>query len=71
MFGTTNKKINKNGSQLSIEPPKSKLVSLAPQPKRVYRQDPSSIVKVYNNQIDPKKYVNQFSGRRKKTENGT
>lgn len=69
MFAPPNKKSHNIVSQISIEPPKSKAAAISTHPKKIKRKDGEKIGRVYNNQIDPSKYVNQFSGWRARTEN--
>lgn len=58
-------------SQTNIDPNRHKLVALAPHPKKVFRQQPTTIVKVYDSNVSVKKYVNSNSRRREAGQNRT
>jgi hypothetical protein len=58
MFNDKTKKPTKNTSFNSLDNSKNKLFSILPHPKKIFRQQPSTISKAYESKIIPKRYIN-------------
>jgi hypothetical protein len=64
MFNDPTKKIVRAGLRTSLEQGKNKITAVAPQSKKVVRQDPNTIAKVYDSNVPARLYINAISPKR-------
>lgn len=68
MFNDKTKKPTKNNSFNSLDNPKNKLFSILPHPKKIFRQQPSTIAKAYDSKVIPKRYIDLHTSSKDRSE---